>query len=85
LSYARRQSLVQILGLTTCDPDQDGGPESYETISDKQVADIAALIDEVGADKAKFFRWAKVTKLSEILVCNYDHSVSELRRKGRQK
>ena len=38
LTFARRQSLIQVLGLTTCDPDNDGGGDTTigETITDPE-------------------------------------------------
>ena len=77
LTFARRQALVQVLGLTTCEPDSDGatvGP----TISEKQVADLEALISEVGANKTKYLKLLKVANLDKILASDYKFGVRVL-------
>jgi hypothetical protein len=81
LSYARRQSLVQALGLTTCDPDTDANIGSAETITEKQIADIDALASEVGANKPRFLKHLDVEKFSEIRADQYSYAIKELERK----
>jgi len=67
LTYARRQSLIQVLGLTTCDPDNDAATEAAMTpINATQAAEIRALIKEVGADPARFLAFMKVKTLEDI-------------------
>lgn len=47
LTYGRRQSLVALLGLTTCDADTDAAPEPPEaSITPEQVDALEALIDK---------------------------------------
>jgi hypothetical protein len=81
LTFARRQSLVQVLGLTVTDPDEDGGEADYERISAGQVADIEALISEVGADDKRFLKFMKVECLEDILASHYSMAVKALERK----
>lgn len=82
LTFARRQSLVQVLGLTCADPDVDGAdPKSREFISDKQAADLEALIEEVGVERGKFLTWQRVAKMSEIRACDFAGAVAGLERK----
>lgn len=82
LTYARRQSLIQVLGLTTCEPDTDAANPT--PITEQQAADLAALIEEVGVDRERFLRWAKVGRLEEILARDYEACVNVLRaRAGR--
>lgn len=82
LSYARRQSLVQVLGLTTCDPDTDAG--STETITDKQVADLDGLILEVKANKVLFLKFLGVEQLEDILAADFARAVKGLEDKRRK-
>lgn len=77
LTYARRQSLIQVLGLTTCDPDHDGA--TLQKITEQQAADLEALIDELKVDRARFLQWAEVDRLEDILVANYESAVRTIR------
>ena len=47
LTFGRRQTLVSVLGLTTCDPDDDGAAKEPEaTVTPEQVDILEALIDQ---------------------------------------
>lgn len=82
LTYARRQSLVQVLGLTTTDDDVDGAdPQDAEKITEGQVADLYALADEVGADIPKFLKWLKVEAMADIPTSEYERAVKALEKK----
>lgn len=83
LSYARRQSLVQVLGLTTTEPDPDGDVEHQGTIDSGQAATLQALIDEVGADKSKFLAWLRVDSIAAIRVAQYQQAIKALEAKRR--
>lgn len=85
LTFARRQSLVSVLGLTNADPDTDGGEHhGTETITASQVADLAAMIDEVKADKPTFLKWMKVEKLAEIRQHDFKKAIDGLNLKRRK-
>jgi hypothetical protein len=64
LSYAKRMSLIQVLGITTADPDTDGA--NPEVISREQVAELRQLAEEVGADVPKFLRYVNYPTFEEI-------------------
>lgn len=64
LSYAKRMSLIQVLGITTADPDTDGA--SHELLSKEQVAELRYLADEVGADIPKFLKFMQYDTFEEI-------------------
>lgn len=83
LTYGRRQSLVAVLGLTTADDDIDGAEvgRSVDTITADQAADLDALLDEVGADREKFLRWAGVERLADLPADRYAKAVQMLERK----
>jgi len=66
LTYARRQSLVSVLGLAIADEDTDARGVPADPISQSQVADLEALIDEVGADKERFITFLGLEDLSEL-------------------
>lgn len=84
LTFARRQSLVQALGLTTTEPDADGGESVGETITESQVADIMALADEVNADWDKFLQYLKVERIEDLPAVKFRQAVSALETKRRQ-
>ncbi len=78
LTYARRQSLIQALGLTTTDPDTDG-PRVDEKVSPEQVNELEALIASTGADPAKFLAYMGVASLEDITaVRGYDKAKKAL-------
>lgn len=86
LTYGRRQSLIAVLGLTTADDDLDGVQHerqrgAAQTITESQAADLDALIEEVGADRAKFLAWAGVERLEEMSAERYRKAVQMLERR----
>lgn len=64
LSFAKRMSLVQVLGLTTSDPDTDG--MDPETISEDHAIEIEELIETAMADKARFLSYMGVAAVRDI-------------------
>ena len=85
LTYARRQSLIQVLGLTTCDPDDDGATQAGVTkITSNQAANIEALISEVGADEEKFLQYMGVKDISDIPVSGFQKAINALQAKARK-
>ena len=70
LTVARRQSLVQVLGLTQVDTDTDdrGIPNAGETISDSQAADLREGIQEAGGDIAKFCTAFRIERIEDLPV-----------------
>ena len=66
-TYLERYTATAILGLAAQDADKDGNDaEPVEVITESQAADLQALIEEVGADKAAFLKWLS-TKLKMIV------------------
>ena len=65
LTYARRYSLMAACGIAPEDDDGNAAnrpakktaPANEQMVSDRQAADIDALISEVGADKVAFLAW----------------------------
>jgi hypothetical protein len=79
LTYARRQSLVQVLGLTTCDDDTDGA--STEKITEKQAQDLEALLASVGGNRKRFLVYMKVENIADILANDYQIAVNAIEAK----
>jgi hypothetical protein len=82
LTFGRRQTLVQVLGLVTADRDTDCVPA--DKITAEQEANIEALISEVGADRAKFLKFFSVDKVENMLAAQYGAAVRALEQKRRQ-
>lgn len=82
VSYGKRYTAGALLNLRTGEIDDDGrGAAQHPTLSDEQIANINALITEVGADKGRFLKYAKVASLDQILACNYGAVVQMLEAK----
>lgn len=85
VSYLQRYTLLAALGLATgTDDDGAATKEEPKLLSATQVADLKALISEVGADHDNFLRYCKVASLDQIYACNYTTCVAalEARRQG---
>ncbi len=82
-SYGRRYLTAMIFNLNTAD-DDDGnraGEPPVECITEHQIANLEALITEVGADKKTFLEFGGVASLSEIFTCNYQKAINALEAK----
>jgi hypothetical protein len=77
LTYARRQSLIQVLGLTTTEPDTDGA--NPEPITQQQADDLRAFIEEVGANLTRFLKWAKIQRLEDLPARDYESAINAIR------
>jgi hypothetical protein len=83
-SYGKRYTAINLLNITTRGQDDDGkAADSPETISQDQIGDLQALIESVGADRAKFLRFFKIEQLSELPTKRYQEAVSMLNAKAR--
>lgn len=77
LTYARRQSLIQALGLTTTDPDTDG-PRVDDKVTAEQVAELEKLVKETGADLSKLLAYLGVASLADITARGFDKAKKAL-------
>lgn len=84
-SYGRRYLTLLMFDVATGDDNDGNGPS--DTITEEQEANLQALIEEVGADKAGFLRYMQVTRLDEIGAKHYKRAVGmlEQKRKAAQK
>lgn len=81
-SYGKRYTAQALLNITSRGEDDDGkaagdGP----TISNDQIGDLQAMIDDVKADKGKFLAYLKVDSLASIPVSKYKGAVDALNAK----
>jgi hypothetical protein len=81
LTFARRLSLTQALGITSADEDTDGRDDYSECISEEQVHELVALATEVKADMPKFLAYCGVESLDQIPAKKFAAAVKVLERK----
>lgn len=87
-TYGMRYSLVAALGLTTADEDVDGNaqrnPESVTKATREEIADIDAMIDSVGANRAKFLEVLRVERLEDLPASRVPKALELLEEKRRR-
>ena len=86
ITYARRYSLASMLGVCPEDDDAESAMRREnkpidEYVNDQQFADIATLIQEVGANEKAFLKYLKIESLDKMPVFMYERAVKELERK----
>lgn len=85
VSYLERYTLLAATGLAVKGMDDDGRrSEPKKTLSDDEIANLEALLSEVGASKRNFLRWARVDSLEDILATNYGACVQAIEAKRQQ-
>lgn len=86
LTYLQRYSLVQMLGIAVSDDDDGAASGSGDTIADDQVADLQAMIESIGGDKAEglkkgFLKKFKIEGLAQLPVSEWRNAVAALQAK----
>jgi hypothetical protein len=66
ISYLERYTLLALTGMATHDMDDDGKGSDVKTITTEQVKEIETLIEQKGADQAKFLEYMRIMTLQEI-------------------
>ncbi len=69
-SYGMRYLLRMIFNIAVGEDDTDGNA-GVECISDGQVADLSALLSDVGASKDALLSWLKLERLADIPADRY--------------
>ena len=80
-SYAKRYALKNALNLVESDEDDDGFAGGTAFIDKEQIANIEALITEIGASRAGFLKWAGVRNIANIPADKYQTCISVLEKK----
>lgn len=87
-TYARRYTLLATAGVAGEEDDdasaavaKTNGNGATEYISEKQVADLKALIEEVGETEDRFIKWAKIQTLGKLPAATYTSAVKKLEAK----
>lgn len=60
------------------EPEQRPATGKTETINEEQVANIKAMLTELGKDRKKFLMWAKVDSLDHIPAASYSEVIKTL-------
>lgn len=80
-TYAQRYSLIRVLGLTTCDEDDDGNAAPAPKVSEEQVANLDAALVSVGVDRKRFLAWLRVETLADIPAARYAECMAKIESK----
>jgi len=80
-SYARRYGLCLALGIMTGGDDDGVSAGNGERITETQIADLEVMIQEVGADKARFLKFLKVESLAQLPAKEHGKAVHVLNQK----
>ena len=84
LTYGQRYLMQMIFNIQVTGMDNDGNnPASL--ITEQQVLDLQALVDEVGEDgKKALFKWAEIENISELPANKYQQAVAALERRRKK-
>ena len=81
-TYLKIESFEAITGIASQDANIDDDANSVvEYITESQVADLLSLIDEVGANKQDFLKYAKVSALAYIHAVDMEKAITALEAK----
>lgn len=85
VSYGKRYVAGALLNLTSGEMDDDGmAAGGADRISDDQIANLEALIEEVGANKPAFLKFFLIDKLEYMPARRYDEAVKMLEAKRKK-
>jgi hypothetical protein len=86
MTYAQRYSLIQALGLTSCDEDEDGNEpaDTGETVTADMAANLEAAVLSVNGDAKKFLQLLKAERFIDIPLSKYGYALAKIeeKRKG---
>jgi hypothetical protein len=80
VTLLQRYTLISVTGLTSeevANAETDRRTQG-ETITEEQVANLKALLSEVGANEANFLRYLKVESLADIPASRYQWCVKDI-------
>lgn len=83
VTYLQRYTLLAATGLAAKDIDTDGRSPGIEFITAEQVADLEALITEVGANREVFLKFCRVARIEELPAAKHKAAVQALEAKRR--
>lgn len=84
VAYGKRYTAMALLNITSRAPqdrDDDGEAAGADWITDKQVDDLVALMDETGADRSKFLNFLKIDTLAHLPKRRFQEALAALEAK----
>lgn len=81
LTFAKRQSLIQVLGLTTTEHDTDGA--SDQRVTEEQIHTIEEWLTSSGADRKAFLKYMNAEKVPTIFARDFQKAIAALKAKDR--
>ena len=86
-TYCRRYSLAAVACLAQEDDDAENAigmntkASPAKSITDSQIADLTALMEQVGSDSSKFCAYFKINRIAELHASEYGRAVAMLEKK----
>lgn len=81
LTYAKRQSLCEVLGITAADDTDGMDPGMQEFVTEEQAAELADLAEHPDVDTDRFLSWVGADDFYEIRAGQYETAKAALKRK----
>lgn len=80
MTFAKRQVLISVLGLSLTDPDPDAKVDPTP-VSDEQLATIEALMDETKSSRTLFCAHFNIGRVLDLRAADYGKAVTLLEKK----
>ena len=85
VTYLQRYTMIGGIGIATADDDINARLNPPAFITEEQVANIQALIDEVGGSgETALFKWLKIGSIDAIPANKYDQAVAGLEKRRKK-
>jgi hypothetical protein len=86
VSYGKRYTAMALLNITSRGEDDDGhAADPPDMLTEDQIGEIQALMEDVGADKAAFLKYMKAPSVSAIPPADYARAIQALEAKRARK
>jgi hypothetical protein len=81
VSYLQRYTFTAITGLAAADEDKDSKlPTDKPRITEKQAADLTALVDEVGKTMPQLLKKLQLARIEDLPAAEYEETVKLVQR-----
>jgi hypothetical protein len=85
MSYGMRYLLKLVFNIAVTEHDDDGNAAGSATLTEAQIADLEAKIEETGADRQAFLKYAKVSDPAYIRQSAYTPLIRKLEEAGKRR
>lgn len=83
LSFGRRQTLIQALGLTTTELEKEAVDPT--PVTDEEAEALELLCDELKVTKARFLKWVGVDAFAKVPAARYQESIDTIKATAAQR